>query len=203
MTEKFFPRAYGLTDQKDIDALYDDWAKTYDQEVTEGGYETPRRCAQALRSFLPTNKPIVDIGCGTGLSGLALGGIGYTDITGTEINPNMLDQAMKRGIYADLRAANLEDPLPFKVGEFSALVAVGVISAGAGPASLLPKALDKLAPGGFLCLSYNDHTLETPDYVDALSNAIDTKIVDQVFSEYGPHLTALDVGSSVYVLRKL
>ena len=44
---KFFPKAYGLKTQEDINNLYDDWAETYDIEVKENGYVSPTRTALA------------------------------------------------------------------------------------------------------------------------------------------------------------
>jgi len=38
---KFFPKAYGLKTQDDINDLYDEWADSYDEEVEENGYVSP------------------------------------------------------------------------------------------------------------------------------------------------------------------
>jgi len=38
----------------------------------EAGYDTPRRIAAALKPYVQLNDRILDFGCGTGLSGLAL-----------------------------------------------------------------------------------------------------------------------------------
>ena len=45
---KFFPKAYGLKTQNDINDLYDEWADSYDDEVEENGYVSPARTASAL-----------------------------------------------------------------------------------------------------------------------------------------------------------
>lgn len=201
--EKFFPRAYGLKTQAEITELYTDWAKTYDKEVIESGYETPRRCAEALSKFAEPNAPILDFGCGTGLSGDALAHVGFTNIHGSEVNPQMRAIAKSRGIYQGFVDASLKTPFPFAAGKFAAMSAVGVISSGAAPASLLPAALNALAPDGLLVLSFNDHTLTMPEYTDALSLAQSSGTAKLIFEEYGAHLTKKRVGATVYVLRRL
>ena len=77
MTEKYFDKAYGLDSQEKVDKLYKDWADSYDEEVCGYGYASPARCAEALKNFLPLDAPILDFGCGTGLSGVALQNKGF------------------------------------------------------------------------------------------------------------------------------
>ena len=91
---KFFPKAYGLKTQNDINELYDEWADSYDDEVEENGYVSPTRTASALTQFLPLEASILDIGCGTGLSGVALNNSGFLNIHGTEINLSILVKAL-------------------------------------------------------------------------------------------------------------
>ena len=63
-------------------ALYTDWAKTYDSDVTGAGYATPGRVARALAEVADLTAPLLDFGCGTGLSGVALAAEGFTAIDG-------------------------------------------------------------------------------------------------------------------------
>ena len=83
MTEKFLDKAYQARDAASTRTLYDDWSASYDAEVSENGYATPKRCAEALASFTQDmSAPILDFGCGTGLSGLALKLAGFEVIDG-------------------------------------------------------------------------------------------------------------------------
>ncbi len=87
-------RAYELEKPEDIQNFYSDWAKTYDAEVLENGYITPERCAAALAEFTPTQDlSLLDIGCGTGLSGKRLAEAGFTRIDGCDLNHDMLEVA--------------------------------------------------------------------------------------------------------------
>jgi predicted TPR repeat methyltransferase len=201
-TPKYFPRAYGIKSQSDINALYDDWAQSYDEEVKENGYVSPMRTAQALQQFAPSNAKILDFGCGTGLSGKALRSCDFTNLTGSELNVNMLDIAEQSNIYQNLIHTTLEIPFPAPKGTYDVITAVGVISSGAGPASLLHLALEQLNLGGLIAFSYNDAALNDPSYTEAVADAIASGKAEKLFEEYGDHLSKKDVGSMIYVLKR-
>jgi predicted TPR repeat methyltransferase len=200
---KYFPKAYGLKTQEDINNLYDDWAETYDVEVKENGYVSPARLASALKSFLAFDALIYDVGCGTGLSGVALKEMGFLNIHGSEINPNMLKKAQLTDAYQSLKIGDISNPFPDKVGAYDAIVAVGVIGAGAAPARLMREALNALLPGGLLAFSLNDAAMGQQSCQDELKFILNSGSAIELFSEYGPHLSSIDVGSTIYILKKI
>ena len=202
MPDDFLERVYDLASQEETDAFYSEWAATYDQELTANGYRTPGRCAEALAQFVPLDRPILDIGCGTGLSGSALHAAGFIDVSGQDVNGEMVQVARRLDVYRELRVVTVDDPFPFEPGTYDALAAVGVIGAGAAPPSLLTEALGALAPGGHLVFSFNDHVLDDPAYLGVLSQSLSSGTAEQLFCEHGPHIEKLGSGSNVYVLRR-
>lgn len=115
MAEKFLDRAYGASTPEENKAMYDAWAASYDAEVGENGYATPGRLARALFRFLPDpGEPILDYGCGTGLSGLALKLAGFELLDGIDPSPEMLDRARKTGAYRSLSLLDLAMPPPLR-----------------------------------------------------------------------------------------
>ena len=80
MSEKnFLDHAYGLTSVEDTRAFYADWSLSYDAELHRNGYVTPQRCAEALARHMPDKSgPVLDVGCGTGLSGMELRAAGFS-----------------------------------------------------------------------------------------------------------------------------
>ncbi len=200
----FFDRAYGTTAQDAVQDLYEDWAESYDQDLAENGYQTPARCAAALASYLsPHDAPIFDFACGTGLSGAALASVGFSVIDGVDISQAMLDIAAARGVYRHLKAVEPEADPDLESGHYAAISAMGALSPGAAPARYFDLLLAGLAPGGLLVFSYNDHTLDEPDYTERLDAAIADGIVRERFREKGPHIEKLGSQSNVYVLEKL
>lgn len=179
-------------------ALYSGWAKAYDADVTGAGYQTPARLAAALAAASDDlTAPILDFGCGTGLSGKALAAAGFTTIDGTDITPEMVEKARALGLYREL---TVSEPGTAPPSGYAAITATGVVSLGAAPPETLDTLLGALAPGGLLAFSYNDATLADPRYMQALEAA--STSADLVSEAYGPHLAAKDMGSTVYVLRK-
>ena len=118
MSETFLDKTYGCMTAEATRAHYDDWAASYDAEISENGYATPTRCAEALARHLPDKSaPILDFACGTGLSGLAMTLQGFDRIDGVDVSPGMLDGARERGLYRHLikiDAGAVEIELPYR-----------------------------------------------------------------------------------------
>ncbi len=203
MGEKFFDKVYGTEGADALRELYDDWAETYDDDVTGAGYATPARCAAALAAHLtPHTAPILDFGCGTGLSGQALAALGFTTIDGVDLSEGMLETAAKRGVYRHLRRIEPDD-IGVAKGDYAAIAAVGVISSGAAPASTLGVLTRLLDPGGLIVFSFNDHALEDPSYEAAVADETGSDRARVLFRDYGDHLPSRGMKSVVYVLEKL
>lgn len=191
---------HSVEETKDI---YANWAETYDSDVTAWGYATPSRIAMALRrSGVNADKPVLDFGCGTGLSGLALKAAGFAQIDGTDISPEMLEKAGARGIYQHLWLSDPGDMGHVKRGQYPIIVATGVISLGAAPPETLDMLIDVVPSGGFLAFSFNEATLADRAYTDRLDVAMLAPDIELAFEEEGPHLPAKNMISAVYVLRR-
>ncbi|NNL73607.1 MAG: methyltransferase domain-containing protein [Silicimonas sp.] len=183
--------------------IYANWAESYDQDVTEWGYATPGRIAMALRrSGANPDKPVLDFGCGTGLSGLALKATGFAQIDGTDISPEMIAKAEARGIYQHLWLSDPGDMGHVRRGQYPIIVATGVISLGAAPPETLDMLVDVVPSGGLLAFSFNDATLTDRAYTDRLDAAVLAPDIEMAFEEQGPHLPAKNMTSAVYVLRR-
>ncbi|GFE66633.1 class I SAM-dependent DNA methyltransferase [Litoreibacter roseus] len=202
MAEKYLDKVYQTTGKDAQRDLYDAWSTTYDDEVGEHGYLTPRRVADAMgRCISDKTTPILDYGCGTGLGGTALRDAGFKTCDGADPAAEMLAVAQEKKMYRTLTTLDLSRPLPFTQGQYAAIVAIGVISTGAGPASLMDTLIDLLPTGGYLGFSLNDHALADESYtarVKALEAADHRKLVE----DYGEHLPGLDLKSMVYVFEK-
>ena len=204
MAEKFFDKVYGIEAPDEVRALYDDWSASYDDDVLKAGYATPARCAAALAAHLtPHTAPILDFGCGTGLSGHALAALGFTTIDGVDLSAGMLETAKKRGVYRDLRQIEAGDDFGVKPGDYAAIAAVGVISTGAAPAATLGMLMARLAPGGMMVFSFNDHALEDPSFEAAVAEETESDRARILFRDYADHLPGQGLKSVVYVLEKL
>ena len=200
----FLDKVYDARDAKETRALYDDWAATYDAEVAENGYATPGRCAKALKQHLTDpSASILDFGCGTGLSGLALKLAGFDTIDGVDLSAEMLEGARAKGVYRDLRQIQPDQSPVQTPGDYAAIAAIGVIGAGAAPISVFDTLMRALGPSGLFVFSFNDHALQDPVNEARVSEWTDCGAARLLFKEHGPHLPARDLGSNVYILEKL
>ena len=205
MTKKFLEDVYGEDqDPLEAEALYDAWAATYDQEIEDNGYVTPRRCAEALAGLAPNlTAPVLDFGCGTGLSGLALRSAGFTVVDGIDLSVEMLAIARARdGVYRDLHQVNVDAALPFAPGTQTHCIAAGVISPDHAPPETAEAILAHLPSGGSLVFSLNDHALSFPEFAGMPAKIASTGKATLSFEERGPHLPGINLDAVVFGLTK-
>jgi len=203
MTEKFLDKIYNARDPESTRDLYDAWAASYEEEISENSYATPRRAAAALAKFSPdTSAPTLDFGCGTGLSGLALKLAGFDCIDGVDLSPDMLAHATHKQVYRTTQQIEAGAPLAHKPGDYFAIAAIGVIGAGAAPIKVFDTLMHGLARGGLFVFSFNDHALAEPQNEGRINEWTDCGAATLLFREYGDHLPGKRMKSNVYVLEK-
>lgn len=69
---------------------------------------------------------LLDIGCGSGLSGQVLTDLGHT-WTGVDVSPSMLDVAQREGCAGDLAVVDIGDGLPFRPGSFDGAISISTV----------------------------------------------------------------------------
>ncbi len=204
VAKDFLKDVYALKSVDDMRALYDDWSATYDEEVGGKGYATPVRVALALAGLTADRSaPILDFGCGTGMSGAAMKAQGFSVIDGCDLSGEMLARAREKQAYRRLWQADTDAPFPVRPGDYAAITAVGVVSVGAAPPETLDVLVEALAPGALLAFSFNDHTLEDPAFETRVTDYLDSGTCTQLFREDGAHLPGIGLRASVFVLRRL
>lgn len=201
MTEQFLDKVYEARDEDETRAIYDAWAASYEAEIADNGYATPGRCAKALAAVMPDKStPILDFGCGTGLSGLALKLAGFETIDGIDLSAEMLKAAREKGVYRTLSQVSGQPEI--SKGSYAAIAAIGVIGSGAAPISVFDTLMHALARNGKFVFSFNDHTLEDPVYEARIREWTDCGAARLLSREHGPHLPGRNMMSNVYVLER-
>jgi predicted TPR repeat methyltransferase len=201
----FLKRAYQLKSKDETEALYDDWADVYDtQLIDEGGYAMPRRCAETVAVHISDrDAPILDVGCGTGLSGAALKTCGFTNLDGNDLSAGMLEKARGKEIYNRLFKADLTaPPMDVEDNTYAAAVAVGVLSFGHLGPQALEDILRVVRPGGIVVVGLNEVFYGEGHFeekVTELESAGGTTVVSR---EKGLHIPAEEIEGWVIVLKK-
>lgn len=136
VNELYLGQARASGSSKDCMALYDRWAETYDDEVTDEAqnYVAPSLVAEAaIRYGLSNgskNSIVLDAGCGTGLVGVALGAAKAKAIDGIDLSPAMLAEARKTGVYRDLSVADMNAPIAKADETYDVVSCVGTFTLG-------------------------------------------------------------------------
>jgi predicted TPR repeat methyltransferase len=157
------------TDSQRIAAYYDQWAQQYDRDLHAWRYDAPAAAACLLKDYAPEAGPILDAGCGTGLTGKALRDQGYPDLTGLDISAESLRLAEQTGAYRQLVQHDLQQtPLPLPADHFDALVCVGVLAHIQDALPLLRDFCRLVRPGGCLLFSQRHDLFAQRDYPSLL-----------------------------------
>ena len=204
MAKQFLDNAYGLANSGHTKELYKDWAGTYDEEIMANGYSSPVRTAEALaKCGAQLNSPILDIGCGTGVSGLFLKEAGFTDLHGSDFSAEMLALAKEKDLYTALHHADLRDPFEFVKTPFPTIAAIGVLAPGHAGPEIIEHVMDLLPTGGLFGFSMNDHTLKNEGYNAEMVRLIKDKKIRIRWQDYGDHLPKIDLYSMIMVLERI
>ncbi len=204
MATDFLKKAFHAKSVDETERFYDDWADSYEQTHLDMGYLAPKRCAEALAHFAgDKSAPVLDIGCGTGLSGIALRQAGFTNIIGTDLSTGMLAKAGQHaGVYTQLIQADLSQGLPESLNRVCNAVAAGVFSPGHAPASALSSIVDALEDRGCFAFSLNDHSLEDASYQAAIDEQVGDGVARELFREHDINVPGTGLYATVVVLQK-
>lgn len=154
-------------DAERIKDYYRDWAHSYDADVDAENYRAPQITAALARlmhlSYLDVPRKalkVMDAGCGTGLSGVALKEAGFAAIDGFDIAPEMVEAARATGTYETLLSGidlNVDDPgLSGFAEAYDVVTSVGVFTLGHVDPAGFEHLIALAKAGGFLIVSTRD-----------------------------------------------
>ncbi|WP_322417071.1 class I SAM-dependent DNA methyltransferase [Mesorhizobium huakuii] len=174
---------YGADTPEALAQAYAAWAATYDSETASLGYLLPFLITAWVARYVPAGEgPLLDAGCGTGLSGPSLKALGYGDIAGLDLSDDMLKIAGSRNAYGELRKAMLGGPLPWPDGHFRAFFSTGVFTISHAPASGLHELVRITGKGGHAIFTVRDQVFESGGFqavFDELEQAGKWRLVEQ------------------------
>ena len=135
VSDEFLAGVFKRRDNPDaLISFVDQNAHLYEQVVAENGYASiVNNCAETLKQFMGENckqKEILDIGCGSGLSGECLRKAGFQgNIDGVDPSQNMLEKAKSLSVYRELRIGKITDDekLKFNDGCYDAISCTGAV----------------------------------------------------------------------------
>ena len=148
--------------------LFDGYAARFDDALMGLGYRVPglvRRAAEewlAEQGLAEIPGPVLDLGCGTGLAGVALLGLTPAGLHGMDLSGRMLAQAREKGLYASLQQADIVAALEADGRRYALIVAADVFCYLGDLSAVLRLCASRLALGGVLLFSVEQGAEATP-----------------------------------------
>ena len=149
---------YKLKTTDEVMKYYDDWGmeNKYDKDMEDWNYTGPKETSKIFNKYA-TNKniDIYDAGCGTGLVGVELKKLGFSNFYGADLSQKLLDLVPK-GLYKNLDKIDLNKPINKKDDSYDAVMCVGTFTFG----HVKPHALDEFIRitknKGLICFTINE-----------------------------------------------
>jgi predicted TPR repeat methyltransferase len=191
--------AYSVKTPEDNRRLYAKWAATYESSFVDAKqYRYPKAISEVFNEYVPRDTDeiarVVDIGCGTGLTGMYLSRLRpHLIIDGLDISPEMLAEANRKkrtddlAVYTHLNECDLTQGVTNKFDSYDALICSGTFTHGhLGPDSL-KNVLSLVRSAGWIVIGVNNEHFEGKDFQSELDSLADTKRITQ------PEILRIDV----------
>ncbi|QCG98641.1 tetratricopeptide repeat protein [Azospirillum sp. TSA2s] len=133
-----------------VRALFDRYADRFDQDlVGKLGYAAPELLRSAVDRVTPgaAGLRILDLGCGTGLAGVAFKPLA-SRLAGVDLSPRMVEKARQRRLYDELTVGDVVEAMERAPGGWDLLVAADVLVYIGDLAPVFAAAARALPPGG-------------------------------------------------------
>jgi predicted TPR repeat methyltransferase len=172
--------AYSVKTPDDNRRLYAKWAATYESSFVDAKqYRYPKAIAEVFNDVLPAVTRVLDIGTGTGLTGMYVTRLRpEVVIDGMDISPEMLAQAQRKTredgsvVYRALYERDLTVAVPNENEPYEALFSSGTFTHGHLGPECLRNLLPLLAHDGWLVVGVNNEHFESKGFAGELDSLV-------------------------------
>ena len=194
----------GSTSSEEVEKSYDGWAPTYDDTLAEWDYRAPEEAATILQSAIPKNSRILDVGCGTGLMGIALRKANFSGpIDGIDISAESLSTAKKCDVYRSLRQVDLQEHiLDISDDAYDALTCIGVLTYVPETEAILEEFARVIRKEGKMIFTQRDDLFHEREVANKIESLVEKKLfAAATISEPKPYLpNNPDFGDNIKVI---
>lgn len=183
-----------------VRAVFDGYAARFDAHLIGLGYRGPGLIRAAVLRRWPSVVrgqaigPVLDLGCGTGLVGVALSDLTLRGLVGVDLSPRMLECAREKEIYSDLHESEIGEFLQRCSYSFPLIIAADVFCYFGDISEILAAVAARLTGGGVCIFSVEELTAADADvawnlgrqgrfahrrdYVEASATAAGLKVIE-------------------------
>ena len=191
--------AYSVKTPEDNRRLYAKWAATYESSFVDAKqYRYPKAISEVFNEHVPTDADevarVVDIGCGTGLTGMYLSHLRpHLFIDGLDISPEMLAEARRKQrtdeslVYTNLNECDLTQSITNRFEAYDALICSGTFTHGHLGPDALKNVLSLVRPAGWIVIGVNNEHFVGKGFETELGLLADAKRITQ------PEIMRIDV----------
>lgn len=199
-------KVYAASGPEELAQAYALWSNDYDRETLALGYCLPFVITGFIaRHVTALETPLLDAGCGTGLTGPYLAALGYSCIDGLDMAPRMLAMARARGSYRGLMEGRLGERLPYPDGAYGTVFSTGVFTEGHAPASSLRELARITHSDGHLIFTVRESVFEAKGFrteVESLCQGGDWSLLETSPPFRAFAIAEPDVLVRAYVLKR-
>ena len=178
----------------DIATAFDEYVNQYDSDLKKWLYDAPEKAAKRLATRLPPHSRILDVGCGTGLVGVELNKLGFTNIDGLDISERSLNVAESRlaenkEIYWNLSYMNLnwdiyhslfDLQILLPTNPYDGIICVGVLTYLEDIPSVLLKLIKLVRTGGEIELTQRSDMYKYYNLHKDLTAMVDAELISNL-----------------------
>ena len=186
--------AYSVKTPDDNRRLYAQWATTYETSFVDAkAYRYPKAIAEVFNDVVAPVKRVLDIGTGTGLTGMYLSRLRpELVIDGMDISPEMLAQAKLKlndgsQVYRELYERDLTQHAPNENPPYEALFSSGTFTHGHLGPECIRNLLPLLENNGWLVIGVNNEHFEARGFADELKTLVAIGAIES------PEIVRIDV----------
>lgn len=175
---------------EEVARYYDEFATDYNATLSRWQYDVPQQVANILCQHCPLGAKILDVGCGTGLTGKALSDVGFSAIDGIDISEKSLLLAAESLCYQQLQTVDLQQfPYPIADGAYDAISCSGVLTYLPDSRGTLAEFCRLVKKGGLVVATQRTDLFAEREFDEVLNELqVNGMITELVVSEPRPYL---------------
>ncbi len=176
---------------------YDEWSKNnkYNKDMNDWDYSGPKETVKVLAKHQKNKKAnIYDAGCGSGLVGVELKKIGFSNFDGADISKKLLNQ-VPNGLYNELNHSDLNKKILKNDNFYDVVMCVGTFTFAHVKAHAIDEFVRITKINGLICFTINEAIYIDHGFKSKIDNLINDNKIKEIEFFKSNYLASKDVNA--------